>query len=243
MSGEDEVTERSDAARRGGYLVTDRVDPLHEESEQEADMIRREAYREAERIRREAVTAAERLRGRIQALEFPLGQLVADLREETERVTRQIGNEPHLESHAAPRPVGDGTAPKPVADEAVMEQSASHEAERPAESVVPRSEAATWRAPDSAPPAAPVDLGEPSTGEGAKGRFLARRKPKRQRGSSVSVEGSCAICGRAFKAGSQEELSRSQWKVSGDVGLCPACQAERWQLPEGARVPFRRGGS
>jgi len=55
--------------------------------------------------------------------------------------------------------------------------------------------------------------------------------------------GHCAVCQTAFMAGSEEELRLSDWNVNGDVGLCPDCQADRWQLPEGARLPFRRGGA
>ena len=30
-------------------------------------------------------------------------------------------------------------------------------------------------------------------------------------------------------------------QTGGEVGLCPDCQADGWQLPEGATLPFRRG--
>ena len=60
--------------------------------------------------------------------------------------------------------------------------------------------------------------------------------------SFVSIQGYCAVCQRAFMAGSEENLEQSGWRVTGDVGLCPECQSEGWQLPEGARLPFRRGG-
>lgn len=43
-------------------------------------------------------------------------------------------------------------------------------------------------------------------------------------------------------AGSAENLLLSGWKVSEDMGVCPECQADGWQLPDGARLPFRRGG-
>jgi vacuolar-type H+-ATPase subunit H len=79
---------------------------------------------------------------------------------------------------------------------------------------------------------------EPQHREGLLSRF------RRARGRAfISTEGYCAVCQRAFKAGSKENLDASGWLVSGDVGLCPSCQNEGWQLPEGARLPFRRGGS
>ncbi len=58
----------------------------------------------------------------------------------------------------------------------------------------------------------------------------------------ITTEGHCAVCQKALLAGSEDELRSSGWKVSGDVGLCPECQSDSWQLPEGARLPFRRGG-
>lgn len=58
----------------------------------------------------------------------------------------------------------------------------------------------------------------------------------------VGEASACAICQRGFQAASEAEIARSGWTVRGDVGLCPECQADRWPLPEGARIPFKRGG-
>lgn len=85
-----ELSELSDAAKRAGYIVTEQIDTIIERAEREAEAIRRDAERDAEDIRREAVDAAQRLLGRLQALEFPLGNLVASLRDEMEQVSRQL---------------------------------------------------------------------------------------------------------------------------------------------------------
>lgn len=59
----------------------------------------------------------------------------------------------------------------------------------------------------------------------------------------IRTQGHCSVCQRTFMAGTEENLRLSGWRVSGDVGLCPECQAGGWQLPDGARLPFRRGGA
>jgi len=59
----------------------------------------------------------------------------------------------------------------------------------------------------------------------------------------ITTQGHCSVCQRTFMAGTEENLRLSGWRVSGDVGLCPECQAGGWQLPDGARLPFRRGGA
>jgi hypothetical protein len=81
-----------------------------------------------------------------------------------------------------------------------------------------------------------------STESGTRRRGLLGRLGKKQK-IFITEEGACAVCQRTFAAGSQEALDASGWRVSGDVGLCPECQADGWQLPEGARLPFRRGSA
>jgi hypothetical protein len=73
-------------------------------------------------------------------------------------------------------------------------------------------------------------------------RRLFRRKGSTSKGVFITSEGHCAVCQKTFMAGSQEAFDQSGWLANGDVGLCPDCQADGWQLPEGARLPFRRGG-
>ena len=74
--------------RRG--TVNKHIDSILQRAEREAEAIRRAAERDAEDTLREAVKAAQRLLDRLDGLEFPLGSLVADLRQETEEVSRQL---------------------------------------------------------------------------------------------------------------------------------------------------------
>ncbi len=75
-----------------------------------------------------------------------------------------------------------------------------------------------------------------------KGRDKSVFRGRDSKSVFITTEGHCAVCQRTFKAGTEEALRLSDWRVNGDVGLCPECQSDGWQLPEGARLPFRRGG-
>jgi hypothetical protein len=65
---------------------------------------------------------------------------------------------------------------------------------------------------------------------------------KMKRGGKPFIDrpGACAVCQRTIQAGSAGKLANSGWIVRDEVGLCPSCQQDRWRLPEGATVPFRR---
>ena len=256
-------------ARGAGEIVTDHFDRLLEKAEQEADAIRSDALRDAEHIRRQAVSDAERLVGRLQALEFPLGLLVSDLRDETERVTKQIESRPAIDIELPPlapaqdmaseREQGGAEVPADLGElsaaleagrgapvpEAGSSRSASEgEQHRPSEPVAQEAAAESVGergAADDLDVAGSASRATPA--EGKRGSFLRRRRSKRPASTFITVEGSCAICRRNYIAGSEEELARSGWRVSGDIGLCPDCQAKGWQLPEGARLPFRRRDS
>ena len=62
-------------------------------------------------------------------------------------------------------------------------------------------------------------------------RRRARRFGRRRRALAP-----CAVCGRAPDDG-EEDLER--WLEVSRVSLCPDCQADGWQIPEGASVPYR----
>jgi hypothetical protein len=72
--------------------------------------------------------------------------------------------------------------------------------------------------------------------KGKRHGWLKRRKSA----LFISTPGPCAVCYRTYAAGGEEELADSGWKVSGELGLCPQCESDGWQLPEGARLPHRR---
>lgn len=52
--------------------------------------------------------------------------------------------------------------------------------------------------------------------------------------------GYCAVCNRELQVDDDAQLEVSGWVFSGDSGVCPSCQEDGWQLPEGAAIPFRR---
>jgi hypothetical protein len=262
LSSDEHITELSEAARRAGYIVTEQIDSIIERAEQQAEAIRRQAERDAEDTRREAVAAAKRLLDRIHALEFPLGELVVSLRDEMDGVSRQLEAGEHVDSHATalppmPEPEPAHRAPDPEAttrqgdpeistDEFESEPPVHPEPDFAAEDDSIRQEQvsrepAQKRRPSQAARAARERRDEEDED---KGNVLIRRRAKsKTKGAFISVEGHCAVCHRSFKAGSASALEQSGWQVNGDVGLCPDCQADRWELPEGARLPVRPGGA
>ncbi len=64
-----------------------------------------------------------------------------------------------------------------------------------------------------------------------------RGQKARRRVSQTQTSGtSCSICQAARPEGAAAE----GWIQQGDVLLCGDCQAEGWQIPEGATMPARR---
>jgi len=190
--------------------VTEPVDSPLERAERDAARIRREAERDAEDIRRNAIAAADRLLGRIQALEFPLGQLVVSLRDEVKQVARELYREipADIDNPELP-PDTQREAPEPP-------PSGIKEAEPPPDDLQD----------DTEPASPPVDSPSHEAETKRSGRLVWQRS-KQPDDIFIAVEGSCAICHRSFKAGSEKALASSGWKVSGDVGLCPDCQTDR----------------
>ncbi len=75
-----------EAPDRVGSIVTAQVRSIIETAEMNAQDIRREAWREANQIRREAFDAAQRVLQRMDSIEGPIGELVAQLRREVDRL-------------------------------------------------------------------------------------------------------------------------------------------------------------
>jgi hypothetical protein len=89
-----------------------------------------------------------------------------------------------------------------------------------------------------APPEQPPE-GAAVAGMNGPRRFRARLRRVPQSNDAVAARSrSCAVCERAGPE-SESELLSSGWRVSEQLGLCPACQAEGWQLPEQGPLPFR----
>jgi cell division septum initiation protein DivIVA len=85
--GRRELIHVAEAADRAGAIVTDQVRSIIEAAETNAEEIRRNAERDAAVIRREAAEAANRILERLGSVEGPLGELVAGLRREADRLT------------------------------------------------------------------------------------------------------------------------------------------------------------
>jgi hypothetical protein len=253
MSAEEYQREAGEAARRAGAVVTELLNSMVEDAERQADRIRTHAAEDADRTRQEAIDSARRLLEHLHALERPLGQLVMNLQAEVDRVAGELGSG-HVDAGSVELPAGpdDGEEVRAADVEADSEEAVA-EAETPPPPSEPEE------APEEAEAAAesepsPRDEGQPDMGvwEPTASESAPATTPPRQglfsrlRGSRtrpfVGREGHCAVCQRAFMAGSVDSLEVSGWLVSGEVGVCPDCQADGWQLPEGASLPFRRGG-
>ena len=153
---------------------------------------------------------------------------------EEESVVEEEPESPAAEEFAAEEP-----EPVPAEESAAEEPDPSADGEpSPVGAPEPAAAAAATLLHESPEPAAAAQAPE-----AAPRRGLLSRLRRSGSGVFISTEGHCAVCQRGFMAGSKENLRLSGWLVSGDVGLCPECQSEGWQLPEGARLPFRRGGS
>lgn len=277
MGSDEHLTELNEAARRAGRIVTEQIDSIIERAERQAETIRREAEQDAEHMRREAVDAAKRLLDRLHALEFPLGELVASLRDEVELASRELERGEHVDSHATSLPPGSESAHAETGQEEVAsereggpapEEGSATDADLPVEEPPLQPSESEPAPPDASEPEPVLDEPEPvmdepepvmdepepvmaaghdrpprGEGWGKVGRRGRRReRTKQPKGPFITSEGHCAVCHRAFRAGSEDALKVSGWRVNGDVGLCPDCQADAWQLPDGARLPARRGG-
>lgn len=248
MESDDRLSELNDAARQAGYIVTEQIDLIIARAEGQAETILRDAERDAEDTRREAIESAKRLLDRLHALEFPLGELVGSLRDEVEQVSLEVGRRKHVDSDATSLPpapegehdeTGEGEAafelegePTPEEAPVAADAPAAEDSDQPAEE----------------PPLEPTEPDAPAENASARkprrnrGRDRRRQKAKQAKGHFITSEGSCAVCDRTFQAADERELEQSGWRVTGDVGLCPECQADDWQLADGARLPVRPGG-
>lgn len=155
---------------------------------------------------------------------------VGETPEEPEaEVEEPVAEEPVAdEPQAEAEPVDEPEAEDAEEPEAVEEHVHEHEHDT---QVTQASDAVVPPAPEAAQPYQP----EPTSKKGPLG-WLKRRKSA----LFITTPGQCAVCYRSYAAGSEEALAESGWKVSGELGLCPDCQNDGWQLPEGARLPYRR---
>jgi hypothetical protein len=254
---EEDKTEMDDAAREASSVVGGYADSIVANAERQATEIRREAGREAELARREALDSANRVLRCIDALERPLGELVVTLRGEVERLSRELDSpsEPDAEPDAVAltgTPTGTDTQepdtppePPPTVPPTPYETVPPYAYDAPERQDADDS-SHEHRSDPEAPPGAPMDgpsAGSPGTEKGGRRLFGRLRGAGGDKGIFVSELGHCAVCQKPFMAGSKENLRLSGWRVAGEVGVCPDCQGEGWQLPDGARRPFRRAGT
>jgi hypothetical protein len=245
LSTEEHLAELGEAARRAGSIVTEHINSIVDGAERQAERIRSDAELDADRTRREAVDSARRLLQHLHALEQPLGQLVMNLQAEVDRVAGELGSGGYVDAQATAIPAPAEAEEEPAAPEQAEEAPAepiedAQPVDEPDEALADEPDEALAEEPAEAEP--PAAEGEPQAEEREPRRGLFRRLRRTRQRTFVTTEGYCAVCQRAFMAGSEDSLRLSGWRVSGEVGLCPDCQSEGWQLPEGARLPFRRGG-
>jgi vacuolar-type H+-ATPase subunit E/Vma4 len=78
------------AADRAGSIVTEQVESIIRAAESNASDIRREAERDAQLTRQQAAEAAGRILEHLEAIERPLGELVATLRREADGIATDV---------------------------------------------------------------------------------------------------------------------------------------------------------
>jgi len=84
-----DLVQAVEAADRAGSIVTEQVRSIIEAAEANAEETRRNAQRDAHAIRQEASESANRVLERLNAIEGPLGDLVAGLRRETDALSNE----------------------------------------------------------------------------------------------------------------------------------------------------------
>jgi cell division septum initiation protein DivIVA len=90
-----ELVKAVEAADRAGAIVTEQVRSIIDSAESRAEEIRREAQREAQATRQQASEAANRVLERIDAIEGPLGDLVAGLRRDADSLSQEMDRGGH----------------------------------------------------------------------------------------------------------------------------------------------------
>lgn len=240
MGVERYLRELGEAARRAGMLkeetaaIVEEVERRNEEGsrahrddEQQSDQIRLESEREAEEKRRAAVASAELILERIAALEQPLNELVKSIRGEMQRVSGEL------------KSAGQETVTQPPLDD---DPPRGEEAVIPGrvESVSDAPVAAYDRDAAEAPPPMPLMVSfDPATHAEGETRSPSLRETHEcaRTGPFITSDGHCAACQRTFMAGSEDALHASGWRISEDLGLCPDCQEQGWQLPAPPPAP------
>jgi outer membrane biosynthesis protein TonB len=192
-------------------------------------------------VRREVDSLSTEIGERGAAVEVPPEAVTEEPQVETPAPPEPEPTPPEPEPEPEPEPTPPEPEPTPPPEPAAAEETQVRE-EQPAEEPAPVQEPPAEERPAAAMGGEPAVAAAPQEPTRRRRGLLRRMVQPRASRLFVSEPGQCAVCNRTLMAGSEEALQSSGWRVSGDVGLCPQCQSEGWQLPEGARLPFRRGG-
>jgi hypothetical protein len=237
-----------EVAANVGALVGEQVRRLIESAEQSAEKLHRQAVEDVSSDHEAVRHTAMLVQDRIDVIEASVAQLLRQLRDEVRQIADDAGSasrsppQPAITGHAARLPADE--PPAAVRDEVPpvdrpaeppaegtegtenTEDAADTESTEDAEEAEDAEDDATAPAEDvaaDAPPAAeePSPALHPAPGGQRRGglfRRLQRREPTL----------GCAVCGRTPEVGANSrEIKR--WHATGDVTLCPECQAEGWR--------------
>jgi hypothetical protein len=206
-----------ETAAEVGAMVAEQVRRAIESAERSAEDLRRQALDRASADRESVHRLAALVIDRIDDVEANVGKLLQTLRDEVARTAdevdhTEVARKAQPESHHGGRDAPEAADSPPV-QPTVADARAAPAASPPVQSAVPDA---------PTPPATPQP---PAAARRARrGLFGRRLLPE------------CAVCGRAPRPG---EEALQAWHRTGKLSLCPQCQDEGWQLPAGARVPYR----
>jgi hypothetical protein len=226
-----------EVAANVGAIVGEHVRRLIECAEQFADELHRQAVEDVSSDHEAVHHTAILVQDRIDVIEASVARLLQQLRKEVQQIADDAGSASRSPPQPQPQPAIAGHAERLPADESHAEvqeevppvdqppeDDGSDEADAPpaAEDVAADAPPAEDVAADADPAAEePAPAPKPAPAAQRRGgllRRLQRREPAL----------GCAICGRTPEAGANSrEIKR--WHATGDVTLCPDCQAEGWR--------------
>jgi hypothetical protein len=162
---------------------------------------------------------------------------------DAKHVEAEPGAQPEVADEPKSEVVEDAQVEPEAGKEAVEPETGKEAAEpQPSEAAAMHESSEELQATRESP-AVRYHEPEPEGEAPAKKRGLFGWLKRRKSATFITTPGQCAVCYRSLAAGSAEALQQSGWRVSGELGLCTHCQQDGWQLPEGARLPYRRAAT
>jgi hypothetical protein len=215
-----------EVAANVGAIVAEQVRRLIDSAERSAEELHRRAVEDVSSDQEAVRHTAALVQERIDAIEAGVERLLRQLRAEV----RQIADDAASGSRSPPQPAypADDAPPpadappahrRPAEDTAAATDDA---ADRPADDAAAATDDAAEGAVATTPAAkAPPPAPSPATaGRRWTGRF--RRLQRRDH------ELHCAVCGRTPEPDEGGRVIK-RWQTTGDMTLCPDCQAEGWR--------------